>query len=212
MTWTSVVIFSAPTRERIMPIARTRRLVSEVRMACWRGRGRGHAAVQLTAGRRRNGKRSVTYKLSNSSAALPLPKNLAAALASIRCRSPILSSLPVNSRHHIRRRRRRRHHHHQFHTPAATRSASHLLQRLPLPLTPSGGHNHAYAALEAYPARTFRSPGSPVVLLFNSGLDANAGFFVCVPQAGDTLLHDKAIHASTARAPPASRRRMLRAQ
>ena len=37
----------------------------------------------------------------------------------------------------------------------------------------------AHAALEARLARTFRSP---VVLLFNSGFDANAGFFASVPQ------------------------------
>ena len=54
-------------------------------------------------------------------------------------------------------------------------------------------YNHAHAALEARLARTFRSPAA---LLFNSGFDANAGFFACVPQTGDALLHDEAIHAS----------------
>jgi 8-amino-7-oxononanoate synthase len=54
-------------------------------------------------------------------------------------------------------------------------------------------YNHAHAALEARLAQTFRSPAA---LLFNSGFDANAGFFACVPQAGDALLHDEAIHAS----------------
>jgi len=54
-------------------------------------------------------------------------------------------------------------------------------------------YNHAHAALEARLARTFRSPAA---LLFNSGFDANAGFFACVPQSGDALLHDEAIHAS----------------
>ena len=54
-------------------------------------------------------------------------------------------------------------------------------------------YNHAHAALEARLARTFRSPAA---LLFNSGFDANAGFFACVPQVGDALLHDEAIHAS----------------
>lgn len=54
-------------------------------------------------------------------------------------------------------------------------------------------HNHAHVALEARLAYTFRSPAA---LLFNSGFDANAGFFACVPQSGDALLHDEAIHAS----------------
>ena len=54
-------------------------------------------------------------------------------------------------------------------------------------------HNHAHAALEARLARTFRSPAA---LLFNSGFDANAGFFACVPQSGDALLYDEAVHAS----------------
>ena len=54
-------------------------------------------------------------------------------------------------------------------------------------------HNHAHIALESRLARTFRSPAA---LLFNSGFDANAGFFACVPQSGDALLHDEAIHAS----------------
>ena len=54
-------------------------------------------------------------------------------------------------------------------------------------------HNHAHVALEARLARTFRSPAA---LLFNSGFDANAGFFACVPQSADALLHDEAIHAS----------------
>jgi 8-amino-7-oxononanoate synthase len=54
-------------------------------------------------------------------------------------------------------------------------------------------YNHAHVSLEARLARTFRSPAA---LLFNSGFDANVGFFSCVPQSGDALLHDEAIHAS----------------
>ncbi|KAH9052280.1 pyridoxal phosphate-dependent transferase [Lactarius vividus] len=63
--------------------------------------------------------------------------------------------------------------------------------------------------LEARLAREFRSPAA---LLFNSGFDANAGFFACVPQAGDALVHDAAIHASvhdgarTSRIAPGRRR------
>jgi 8-amino-7-oxononanoate synthase len=101
--------------------------------------------------------------------------------------------------------------------PAGTGTRRFLLERLPLPrnlatlrtrvlaalnaapmILGSGGsrllvHNAAHTALEARLARTFRAPAA---LLFNSGFDANAGFFACVPQTGDALLHDAAIHAS----------------
>jgi len=44
-------------------------------------------------------------------------------------------------------------------------------------------------------------PASPLTLaqdalLFNSGFDANVGFFACVPQPGDCVLYDEYIHAS----------------
>ncbi|KAI0290341.1 pyridoxal phosphate-dependent transferase [Russula brevipes] len=54
-------------------------------------------------------------------------------------------------------------------------------------------YNRAHAELEARLASTFHAPAA---LLFNSGFDANAGFFSCVPQHGDALLYDAAIHAS----------------
>ncbi|KAF2873679.1 pyridoxal phosphate-dependent transferase [Massariosphaeria phaeospora] len=38
--------------------------------------------------------------------------------------------------------------------------------------------------------------GASAGLLFNSGFDANAGFFACVPQAGDVVVYDELIHAS----------------
>lgn len=38
--------------------------------------------------------------------------------------------------------------------------------------------------------------GAPAGLLFNSGFDANAGFFACVPQPGDLIIYDELIHAS----------------
>ena len=38
--------------------------------------------------------------------------------------------------------------------------------------------------------------GAPAALLFNSGYDANVGFFSSVPQAGDAIVHDALIHAS----------------
>ena len=37
---------------------------------------------------------------------------------------------------------------------------------------------------------------SPAALLYNSGLDANIGFFSCVPQPGDFVVSDEYIHAS----------------
>lgn len=42
--------------------------------------------------------------------------------------------------------------------------------------------------------KTFHNSES--ALLFNSGYDANVGFFSCVPQRGDVILYDNYIHAS----------------
>jgi len=38
--------------------------------------------------------------------------------------------------------------------------------------------------------------GAPAGLLFNSGFDANSGFFACIPQPGDVIIYDQYIHAS----------------
>ncbi|KAH8728087.1 8-amino-7-oxononanoate synthase-like protein [Phaeosphaeriaceae sp. PMI808] len=38
--------------------------------------------------------------------------------------------------------------------------------------------------------------GAEAGLLFNSGFDANAGFFACVPQPGDIVVYDELVHAS----------------
>jgi len=38
--------------------------------------------------------------------------------------------------------------------------------------------------------------GAEAGLLFNSGFDANAGFFACVPQSGDVIVYDELVHAS----------------
>lgn len=38
--------------------------------------------------------------------------------------------------------------------------------------------------------------GAEAGLLFNSGFDANAGLFACVPQKGDIVVYDELIHAS----------------
>jgi 8-amino-7-oxononanoate synthase len=37
---------------------------------------------------------------------------------------------------------------------------------------------------------------TPAALLFNSGFDANVGFFSCIPQPGDAIVYDEYIHAS----------------
>lgn len=54
-------------------------------------------------------------------------------------------------------------------------------------------NGHAHAALEARLTAFFRAPAA---LLFNSGFDANVGFFSCVPQPGDVVVFDEHIHAS----------------
>ncbi|KAG6867632.1 hypothetical protein C0993_000234 [Termitomyces sp. T159_Od127] len=38
--------------------------------------------------------------------------------------------------------------------------------------------------------------GAEAALLFNSGFDANVGFFSCIPQPGDAMVYDEYIHAS----------------
>lgn len=38
--------------------------------------------------------------------------------------------------------------------------------------------------------------GAPAALIFNSGYDANVGFFGCVPQRGDLIFYDEWCHAS----------------
>jgi 8-amino-7-oxononanoate synthase len=54
-------------------------------------------------------------------------------------------------------------------------------------------HTPAHAALESRLAKFF---GVQAALLFNSGFDANSGFFACIPQDGDVLVYDEYIHAS----------------
>ncbi|KAJ7193794.1 pyridoxal phosphate-dependent transferase [Mycena pura] len=54
-------------------------------------------------------------------------------------------------------------------------------------------NGQAHSALEARLAQFF---GSQAAILFNSGFDANVGFFSCVPQIGDVVVYDEYIHAS----------------
>lgn len=55
------------------------------------------------------------------------------------------------------------------------------------------GQYPLYEKIEKYIA-TFHNAES--ALIFNSGYDANLGFFSCIPQKGDTILFDRLIHAS----------------
>ena len=54
-------------------------------------------------------------------------------------------------------------------------------------------NGRAHDDLEKRLARFFCTPAA---LLYNSGLDANIGFFSCVPQLGDFVVSDEYIHAS----------------
>lgn len=55
------------------------------------------------------------------------------------------------------------------------------------------GNHLLYQETENYIAQFHNSQKA---LLFNSGYDANIGFFSCVPQRGDVILYDEYIHAS----------------
>lgn len=55
------------------------------------------------------------------------------------------------------------------------------------------GNTHRMEEVERELAGIF---GSEAALVFNSGYDANLGFFGAVPQRGDTILYDELIHAS----------------
>ncbi len=56
----------------------------------------------------------------------------------------------------------------------------------------SGNHT-VYQAAEDYIAQFHQAPAA---LIFNSGYDANVGFFSAVPQKGDLILYDELCHAS----------------
>jgi 8-amino-7-oxononanoate synthase len=78
-------------------------------------------------------------------------------------------------------------------------SVLHALHKAPLGgMLGSGGSRlllnpPAHVALEERCRSFFRAPDA---LLFGSGFDANLGFFACIPQSGDVVLHDEYIHAS----------------
>ncbi|MCH2192632.1 pyridoxal phosphate-dependent aminotransferase family protein [Kordia sp.] len=55
------------------------------------------------------------------------------------------------------------------------------------------GNHELYREVEA---QLCKFHNSEAALLFNSGYDANIGFFSTVPQRGDVILYDESIHAS----------------
>ena len=55
------------------------------------------------------------------------------------------------------------------------------------------GNHHMYTAVEKQISELHQSESA---LIFNSGYDANIGFFSAVPQRGDVILYDELIHAS----------------
>lgn len=72
------------------------------------------------------------------------------------------------------------------------------LQKFNLPLGSGGSRlldgNSKYAEELERDIAAFH--GAEAGLLFNSGFDANAGFFACVPQPGDVIVYDELVHAS----------------
>ncbi|KAF2645358.1 PLP-dependent transferase [Massarina eburnea CBS 473.64] len=72
------------------------------------------------------------------------------------------------------------------------------LRRADLPIGSGGSRlldgNSTYA--ENLEKEIAEFHGAESGLLFNSGFDANAGFFACVPQKGDVVVYDELIHAS----------------
>ncbi|NJB36852.1 aminotransferase class I/II-fold pyridoxal phosphate-dependent enzyme [Croceivirga sp. JEA036] len=55
------------------------------------------------------------------------------------------------------------------------------------------GNHEGYIALESYLSLLYNQEAA---LVFNSGYDANLGFFAAVPQKGDVVLYDALSHAS----------------
>ena len=55
------------------------------------------------------------------------------------------------------------------------------------------GNSKVIESVESFVAMHFQSEAA---LIFNSGYDANLGFFSSLPQKGDTILYDELIHAS----------------
>ena len=78
------------------------------------------------------------------------------------------------------------------------------LQRVDLPIGSGGSRlldgNSTYAEDLETEIASFH--GADSGLLFNSGFDANAGFFACVPQKGDLVVYDELIQDDLTRSSP----------
>ncbi len=77
--------------------------------------------------------------------------------------------------------------------------ASEILEECNLVFNGAGGSrlltgNHDLYAMAEKPLAEFHN--SETALIFNSGYDANMGFFSSVPQRGDLIFYDELIHAS----------------
>ncbi|KAF2188077.1 8-amino-7-oxononanoate synthase-like protein [Zopfia rhizophila CBS 207.26] len=83
-------------------------------------------------------------------------------------------------------------------SPALHFALLHELQYSNIPLGSGGSRlldgNSRYAECLEYTIAQFHR--APAGLLFNSGFDANVGFFACVPQPGDVVVYDEFVHAS----------------
>lgn len=82
--------------------------------------------------------------------------------------------------------------------PLIQRSAEELLQKHQVKLGATGsrllsGNHKLYTEVETQIAKFHKAPKA---LIFNSGYNANIGFFSCVPQRGDIVFYDEYIHAS----------------
>ncbi|MBC8311402.1 MAG: 8-amino-7-oxononanoate synthase [Candidatus Marinimicrobia bacterium] len=83
-------------------------------------------------------------------------------------------------------------------TPEIYQQTNNTLQKIGLPLGATGsrlisGNHSLYDRVEKQLCSFHRSESA---LIFNSGYDANIGFFSTIPQRGDTIIYDSLCHAS----------------
>lgn len=84
------------------------------------------------------------------------------------------------------------------HSAALQQATENILQNLPFKMGATGsrlisGNGALYQELETFLAQFFNTDAA---LVFNSGYDANLGFFQAVPQRGDIIFYDELSHAS----------------
>lgn len=87
-----------------------------------------------------------------------------------------------------------------FARSAALESDIHeAVKQCPLPVNGSSGSRLItgnYSLTEEVESSIAAYHNAETALLYNSGYDANVGFFSCVPRKGDTILYDELVHAS----------------